>query len=155
MTDPKFGGDLRGEARRRFARIAVAAIGVAAFGVAGLSGALAQDDDAGDVLATGTVGGTADISVPAMDILGEDFWEEIFAGLFPTGGTDELVTVPTGGSGGDINVGGAMGGEITVGSGGSGGLSISGPSTDSGSLTIGGGTSGSNSGSGSDDGFYE
>jgi len=154
MTDRKFGGDLRGEARRRIAKIAVTAIGVAAVGVAGLSGALAQDDDAGDVFATGTVGGTAEASVPALDILGEGFWEEIFGALFPADDTGGLISAPTGGSG-DMNVGGGMGGEITVGSGGSGGLSISGPVTDSGSLTVGGGTSGSNSGSGSDDGFYE
>lgn len=142
ITNLQSGGDVRGDARRRLAKIAVAAVGVAAFGVAGLSGALAQVDDDDGVAGSGASGGSG------AGVFEDGFWEEIFGENFPGGGSGGLITIGSGGgSGGDINVGGSSGGNITMGGGGSGDISIGGGTS--------GSNSGSDSGSGTDDGFYD
>jgi hypothetical protein len=157
--------DKLGGTRRRLAKVAVVAVGLGMFAGAGLSGALAQDDEA---VVVG--GGEAAVSAEA---LAESILAEIFAQLelptagtgaveadMPTGGTGVFdIDTPTGGSGvfeidvptggGDINVGGGMGGTIEVGGSSGGDISLGGGSDVSG----GGGGSGSNSGTGSIPGY--
>lgn len=106
---------------RSVARAAGLALGLGFVGVAGPSGALAQEDDA-------AIGATAaDIEAAVASILAEVFGE---AGV----ADDSLVVDDSGTGGGDINVGGNMGGSVTTGGG--GGISIGGGSGGSGSLTI-------------------
>ena len=108
---------------RRLRRLAVAAGLALAFGTLGVAGpsvALAQEENA-------TVGAsTADIEAAVASILAEVFGE---AGV----ADDALVVDDSGSTGGDINVGGNMGGSVTTGG---GGISIGGGSGGSGSLTI-------------------
>jgi hypothetical protein len=102
--------------RRQGIKVAIVALAIAASPLVAVSGALAQADDA-----------PSDDSMPPevfrwpVEILGDDFLENVFGDDFPAS-NDSI--------GGDFNVGGSTGGNITIG-GGSGGISIGGGSSDS------------------------
>lgn len=91
----------QGRARRRLGMVASLALGVIMFGTIGLSGALAQDDD-------------ASVGIADADALVDSIIAEIFAEIF--GG--EAATDEAAGTGGDINVGGSTGSTVTMGGGG-------------------------------------
>ena len=92
------GGPGQGRARRRLGTVASLALGVVMFGTIGLSGALAQDDDASV--------GIADADALVNSIIAEIFGGDVAA--------DEAAVT----DGGDINVGGSTGSTVTMGGGG-------------------------------------
>ena len=89
--------------RRRLAQVTSLALGLALFGTVGLSGALAQDDD--------VVAGS-DVESIVNAIIAEVF-AEIFGG-------DVVVDDATVSGGGDINVGGSSGSNVSMGGSGGG-----------------------------------
>ena len=105
--------DSRDRARRRLAKVASLGLGLAMFGTVGLSGALAQGDN-------GVTGSDAESIVNSII-------QQVFAEVFGGGVVDDNAPVS---GGGDINVGGNMGGSVTMGGGG-------------GSVNMGGGSGGS------------
>jgi hypothetical protein len=111
--------DGNGRAWPTLAKLTGLALGVGLFGMVGLSGTLAQDDDA--------TAGTVD-----ADALVESIIADIFAGIFGGGAGDDDAAVP----GGDMNVGGNTGGNVTMGGSMGGGITIGGSSGGSG-VTVG------------------
>lgn len=120
-------GDGRAVFRRRLARVAVLTVGLATLGAGGLSGALAQSDDA--VVIGGEGNGESGVFADGFPfpsgLFDDEFLSDIFGGDFPGGSGAASGDA----SGGDINVGGSSGGNITLGGGGD--------------ISIGGGSSGS------------
>jgi hypothetical protein len=110
-------GDGRGRARRWLARVARLALGVAIFGTVGLTGTLAQDDDASAGIAN-------------AETIVDSIIAEIFGELFGAGVADDDAAVS---GGGDLNIGGSSGSTVTMGGGG-GDISIGGGS---GGVTVG------------------
>ena len=110
--------------RRWLAMVAGVALGISIFGATGPSVTVAQQEDV-------VVGGPADEAF--INSLIEQIFAEVFGGAAP----DDEAAVS---GGGDINVGGNMGGTVTMG-GGSGGVTVGGES--GGDISIGGGYSGS------------
>ena len=106
-----------GRLRRRLSQVTGLALGVAMLGTIGLSGTLAQDDNA----AAG-----ADAESIVNNII-----QQVFADIFGSGGAVDDSAVS---GGGDINVGGNMGGSVTMGSGGGGSVNMGGSG---GSMTMG------------------
>jgi hypothetical protein len=98
------GNDRHGPWRRRLAQVSGLALGVAMLGTIGLSGTLAQDDDV-------VAGGDAESIVNSII-------QQVFAEIFGGAVVDDAAA-----SGGDINVGGNMGGSVTMG-GSSGGVTV-------------------------------
>ena len=96
------GSDRHGPWRRRLAQVSGLALGVAMLGTIGLSGTLAQDDGV-------VAGGDAESIVNSII-------QQVFAEIF--GGA--VVDDTTVSGGGDINVGGNMGGSVTMGGSGGG-----------------------------------
>jgi hypothetical protein len=92
--------DGKGRARRRLSQVTSLALGIVMFGTVGLSGTLAQDEDA-------TVGITdAETMVDAIIA-------EIFAQIFGGDVADDAVVS----GGGDLNIGGSTGSTVTMGGG--------------------------------------
>jgi len=114
---PRNGGIGQERARRRLAKVASLALGIAIFGTVGLSGTLAQEEDAS--------AGIADAEAIVNSIIAQVF-AEIFGG-------DVAADEATVSGGGDINVGGSTGSTVTMGGGGD--ISIGGGS--SGGVTVG------------------
>jgi hypothetical protein len=109
----------QGKARRCLASLASFALGIALFGAIGLSGTLAQDEDASV--------GIADAETIVNSILAEVF-TEIFGGEVATDDTADS-------GGGDLDVGGSSGSTVTMGGGGD--VSIEGGDGSSGGVTVG------------------
>ena len=99
--------------RRQGIKAAIIALAIAASPVF-VSGALAQANDAPSDDAT-----APEVFRWPVEILGDDFLENVFGADVPAS-NDSI--------GGDFNVGGSMGGNITIGGGG-GGISIGGGSS--------------------------
>ena len=99
------GSDRPSRLRRLLAPVTGLALGIAMLGTVGLSGTLAQDDDV-------VVNGDAESIVNAIIA-------QVFADIFGAGVVDDDAAV----SGGDINVGGNMGGSVTM-SGSGGGITV-------------------------------
>ena len=99
---------------RRLRQTAIVALGIGVFGATGLSGALAQTDDAAS---EGSVFGN-DFPFEG-GVFDEGFLGDIFGDNFPA---------DSGSGGGEFNVGGSSGGSITVGGG--GGITIGGGTND-------------------------
>jgi hypothetical protein len=108
----------QGRARRYLARVASLALGIAMLGTVGLSGTLAQDEDASV--------GVADAETIVNSIIAGVF-AEIFGGAV----VDDAATVS---GGGDLDVGGNTGSTVTMGGG--SGVSIGGGGS-SGGVTVG------------------
>ena len=111
------GSESHGRSRRRLSQVTGLALGVALLGTIGLSGTLAQDDNA----AAGV-----DAESIANNII-----QQVFAEIFGGGVVDDSTVS----GGGDINVGGNMGGSVTMGSGGGGSVNMGGSG---GGMTMGG-----------------
>ena len=111
-----------GNRRRRLVQTVGLALGIVAFGATGLSGTLAQEED--DAVA---VGGTGTLDEGFVESVLAEIFGEVFGGV----PADESAV-----SGGDINVGGSVGSQITMGGSGGGstggGISIGGGGTESG-----------------------
>ena len=103
-------GTRRSCVRGRLAKVTSLALGVAMFGTVGLSGTLAQDDDAS--------GGIAD-----AETLVESIIADIFADLFGGGIVADDAVVS---GGGDLNIGGSSGSTVSMGGGSSGGVTMGG-----------------------------
>ena len=102
-----YGSDRHSRLRRRLAQVSGLALGIAMLGTIGLSGTLAQEEDA-------SAGGVDAEAI--VDSIIERVWAEIFSGAAVE--DDAAVS-----GGGDINVGGNMGGSVTMG-GSSGGVTV-------------------------------
>jgi hypothetical protein len=111
------GSESQGRLRRRLTQMTGLGLGIAMLGTIGLSGTLAQDDNA----AAG-----ADAESIVNNII-----QQVFADIFGSGGAVDDSAVS---GGGDINVGGNMGGSVTMGSGGGGSVNMGGSG---GSVTMG------------------
>jgi hypothetical protein len=105
-----------GRLRRRLSQVTGLALGVAMLGTIGLSGTLAQDDN-------GAAGTDAEAIV-------NNIIQQVFAEIFGGAAVDDSTVS----GGGDINVGGNMGGSVTTGSGGGGSVNMGGSG---GSMTMG------------------
>jgi hypothetical protein len=100
--------DGKGRARRRLTQVASLALGLAMFGTVGLSGTLAQENDM-------AAGGDAESIVNSII-------QQVFAEIFGGGGVDDNAGVS---GGGNLDVGGNSGSNVTMGGSG-GGISIGG-----------------------------
>ena len=96
------GSESQGRLRRRLTQVTGLGLGIAMLGTIGLSGTLAQDDNAA-------------AGVDAESIV-NSIIQQVFGEIFGSGVVDDNATVS---GGGDVNVGGNMGGTVTM-SGGSG-----------------------------------
>jgi hypothetical protein len=109
----------QGRARSRLARVTSLALGIAMFGTVGLSGTLAQDEDA----SAGIVDAEALVESIIAGVFAEIFGDDVAA-------DDAAVS-----GGGDLNIGGSSGstvtmgggGEVSMGGGSSGGITVGGP----------------------------
>jgi hypothetical protein len=110
------GIESHGRLRRRLTQVTGLGLGIAMLGTIGLSGTLAQDDNA----AAGT-----DAESIVNNII-----QQVFAEIFGGGVVDDSTVS----GGGDINVGGNMGGSVTMGGGSGGSVNMGGSG---GSMTMG------------------
>jgi hypothetical protein len=108
----------QGRARRCLAKVASLALGIALFGTVGLSGALAQDED-------------ASAGIVDAEALVENIIAEVFAEIFGGAVVEDEAAVS---GGGNLDVGGSTGstvtmggGEVSMGGGSSGGITVGGP----------------------------
>jgi hypothetical protein len=100
--------DSDGKGRARLVKVASLALGLAMFGTVGLSGTLAQENDM-------AAGGDAESIVNSII-------QQVFAEIFGGGGVDDNAGVS---GGGNLDVGGNSGSNVTMGGSG-GGISIGG-----------------------------
>jgi hypothetical protein len=93
--------DSTGRARRRLSQVASLGLGLAMFGTVGLSGTLAQDDNA---MAGGDTGSIVNSII-----------EQVFAQIFGGGVVTDDAAVS---AGGNLDMGGSSGSTVTMGGGG-------------------------------------
>ncbi len=110
---------------RRRVKIAGLALGIAAFGGTGLSGTLAQQDDAVSIS-----GGSSVVDDDFINSILAEVFANVFGGGISDDGDDDS-------GAGDINVGGNTGGSVTMGGSSGSGIAVGGSGGSAGGITVG------------------